>query len=74
MFTCAEIDIVTMEEEDEARKALLNIQEEIRRDLVKEKELQEARKILQHHHLKQPVNNQYNCSLTFCHCLSLGPK
>ena len=39
-------DIVTMQEEEEARRAILNIQEEIRRDLAKEKELQEARNIL----------------------------
>ena len=38
-----------MQEEQEARRAILNIQEEIRRDLAKEKELQEARNILKQH-------------------------
>ena len=38
-----------MQEEEEARRAILNIQEEIRRDLAKEKELQEARNILRQH-------------------------
>ena len=49
-----------MKEAEEARRALLNIQEEIRRDLVKEKELQEARHILKQKPLT--VNNPYNCS------------
>ncbi len=38
-----------MQEEREARRAILNIQEEIRRDLAKEKELQDARHILRPH-------------------------
>ena len=50
-----------MKEAEEARRALLNIQEEIRRDLDKEKELQEARNILKQQ--PPPVNNLVlNCS------------
>ena len=46
-----------MQEEEEARRAILNIQEEIRRDLAKEKELQEARNILRQH-LRTVINIQ----------------
>lgn len=49
-----------MKEAEEARRALLTIQEEIRRDLVKEKELQEARHILKQQPLT--VNNRFYCS------------
>ena len=49
IFTWLDNDIVTMQEEEEARRAILNIQEEIRRDLAKEKELQELRTTVRCH-------------------------
>ena len=52
-----------MQEEEEARRAILNIQEEIRRDLAKEKELQEARNILRQH--LQTVNTYKSALILF---------
>ena len=42
--------------EQEARRAILNIQEEIRRDLAKEKELKEMRDFGYREHLQENIN------------------
>ena len=57
-----------MEEGEEARRALLNIQQEIRRDIAKEKELQEARSNPLHFH-----SVTINFLLSY-NCLSNGAK